>query len=116
MDVTLEGEPLTGGGDRHAARRHRGAGAAARPMGRDRPPAAGACLAPFRGGASALAEREGLTFAEAMRLLAGAAVTQDDEDAAVADWSQVSAGPWLAETLKAMRGTPMAWTPIPVRP
>ena len=33
-----------------------------------------------------LAEQEGLTFAEAMRLLAGAAATGDDEPAAIADW------------------------------
>ena len=46
----------------------------------------------------------GLPFAEAMRLLAGANVL--GEDAAVQvdrDWSQVTAGPWLAETLKALR-------------
>ena len=53
--------------------------------------------------AQALAERDGLTFIEAMRLLAGAAVTGTDQDAGVADWSQVTAGPWLAETLKALR-------------
>ena len=50
-----------------------------------------------------LAEREGLSFAEAMRLLTGAAVTGDDGQNAVAEWSQVSAGPWLTETLKALR-------------
>src|SRR3954453_20207269 len=53
--------------------------------------------------AQALAERDGLTFIEAMRRLAGAAVTGTDQDTGVADWSQVSAGPWLAETLKALR-------------
>jgi non-specific serine/threonine protein kinase len=53
--------------------------------------------------AQALAERDGLTFIEAMRLLAGAAVTGTDQDAEGADWSQVTAGPWLAETLKALR-------------
>ena len=53
--------------------------------------------------AQALAERDGLTFIEAMRLLAGAAVTGTDQDAGGADWSQVTAGPWLAETLKALR-------------
>lgn len=50
-----------------------------------------------------LAEREGLTFAEAMRLLSGAAVTDDDEQTAIADWSQISAGPWLAKTLRRLR-------------
>src|SRR5918994_892236 len=50
-----------------------------------------------------LAEQEGLTFAEAMRLLAGAKATADDEHAAVADWSHIMAGAWLTETLRALR-------------
>ena len=50
-----------------------------------------------------LAERKGLTFAEAMRLLSGAAVTDDDEQTTIADWSQISAGPWLAKTLRKLR-------------
>jgi superfamily II DNA or RNA helicase len=50
-----------------------------------------------------LAEREGLTFAQAMRLLAGTADTEDHGHAAGGDWSQLTAGPWLAETLKALR-------------
>ena len=50
-----------------------------------------------------LAEREGLTFIDAMRLLAGAAVTGDNGVAAVADWSRITAGPWLAKTLTALR-------------
>jgi len=54
-------------------------------------------------GAQKLAEEEGLPFAEAMRLLAGAALSGDDEQSLVADWSEVTAGPWLAETLKALR-------------
>jgi non-specific serine/threonine protein kinase len=50
-----------------------------------------------------LAEQEGLTFAEAMRLLAGADVTGDDEPAAAADWSHITAGAWLTATLRALR-------------
>jgi non-specific serine/threonine protein kinase len=50
-----------------------------------------------------LAEQKGLTFAEAMRLLAGADATGDDEPAAAADWSHITAGTWLAETLRALR-------------
>jgi len=50
-----------------------------------------------------LAEREGLTFAEAMRLLAAAPVATNGADRVDTDWSQVVAGPWLAETLKALR-------------
>ena len=38
-----------------------------------------------------------------MRLLAGAAVTGTGRDAGTADWSRVTAGPWLAETLRALR-------------
>ena len=53
--------------------------------------------------AEALAERDGLTFAAAMRMLAGAAVADDDADSVDADWSRVSAGPWLAEVLKTLR-------------
>jgi len=46
----------------------------------------------------------GLTFSEAMRLLAGANVSsQTDADAAVPDWSRVVSGPWLARTLEGLR-------------
>ena len=53
--------------------------------------------------AQARADQDGLTFAEAMRLLAGASLTDDAADPATADWAQVTAGPWLAETLAALR-------------
>jgi superfamily II DNA or RNA helicase len=53
--------------------------------------------------AEALAARNGLSFAEAMRMLASASVTGDDPAAADADWSKVTAGPWLEQTLKALR-------------
>jgi hypothetical protein len=53
--------------------------------------------------AETLAARDGLPFAEAMRLLAGSALGKDAPDAVAADWSQVTAGPWLAETLRALR-------------
>jgi superfamily II DNA or RNA helicase len=53
--------------------------------------------------AEELTAKDGLTFAEAMRMLAGAAVGSNTDDAADADWSQVTAGPWLAETLRALR-------------
>ena len=46
-----------------------------------------------------------LTFAEAMRMLAGADVSGDG--VAIRrrpDWSRVVAGPWLAETLEGLRG------------
>jgi hypothetical protein len=51
------------------------------------------------------AAEQGLPFAEAMRLLAGADVSGDDtEVASHVDWGQVVAGPWLAETLRGLRG------------
>jgi hypothetical protein len=59
-------------------------------------------LARFQGIEQAAAQ-SGLPFAEAMRLLAGAAIDDDEADPADADWSQLSAGPWLAETLQGLR-------------
>jgi non-specific serine/threonine protein kinase len=48
-------------------------------------------------------DENGLSFGEAMRLLAGANVSTEDTAIADADWAQVAAGPWLAETLKGLR-------------
>jgi superfamily II DNA or RNA helicase len=53
--------------------------------------------------AEALAAQNGISFAEAMRMVAGASVTGDDPAATDADWSRVTAGPWLEETLQALR-------------
>ncbi|MEE8536204.1 MAG: SNF2 helicase-associated domain-containing protein, partial [Kiloniellales bacterium] len=54
--------------------------------------------------AETLAAETGLSFAEAMRMLAGAGAAIDDGDGdGAAEWSGVTAGPWLAETLKALR-------------
>ncbi len=49
------------------------------------------------------AREQGLGFHEAMRLLAGANASGTGPAAADADWSQVTAGPWLAETLASLR-------------
>lgn len=50
------------------------------------------------------AAADGLSFGEAMRMLAGAGIAEDDPAAqADIDWSQTVAGPWLAETLAALR-------------
>jgi non-specific serine/threonine protein kinase len=47
---------------------------------------------------------EGLSFGEAMRLLAGAGISPEAAEAQDgAAWSQTVAGPWLAETLAALR-------------
>ncbi|MFL5338187.1 MAG: DEAD/DEAH box helicase [Geminicoccaceae bacterium] len=62
----------------------------------------GRTLAQFRA-AEDLARKEGLSFAAAMRLLAGAGLTREVEDPAAAEWSRVTAGPWLAETLRTLR-------------
>ena len=53
--------------------------------------------------AEALAAESGLTFAEAMRMLAGTALSNDSSNVTGTDWSCVTAGPWLAETLKTLR-------------
>jgi superfamily II DNA or RNA helicase len=51
-------------------------------------------------------EREGLSFLEGMRLLAGATGTDGEAGALAAGegWSRVEAGVWLANTLEALRG------------
>jgi superfamily II DNA or RNA helicase len=50
------------------------------------------------------AAAEGLSFGEAMRLLSGADVSGDGAATrADIDWSQTVAGPWLTETLAALR-------------
>ena len=50
------------------------------------------------------AATDGLSFGEAMRMVAGAGMTEDGDAArADIDWSQTVAGPWLAETLAELR-------------
>ncbi len=47
---------------------------------------------------------DGLSFGEAMRMLAGAGIAENGVGGqADIDWSQTVAGPWLAETLAALR-------------
>ena len=47
---------------------------------------------------------KGISFAEAMRMLAGTDVAADGDFASAdAEWARVVAGPWLAETLKGLR-------------
>src|SRR4051794_29027159 len=57
-------------------------------------------IAQFRA-AEELAARDGLTFAEAMRMLAGVGGTRGDP--ADPGWARVTAGPWLEQTLKELR-------------
>jgi superfamily II DNA or RNA helicase len=48
--------------------------------------------------------RNGLSFAEAMRLVAGAETpVEAGEDPSSADWSRIVAGPWLSDTLQSLR-------------
>src|SRR5205807_4497822 len=50
------------------------------------------------------AAADGLSFGEAMRMLAGAGIAGDESAGQVdIDWSQTIAGPWLAETLAGLR-------------
>jgi len=53
--------------------------------------------------AEGLAREGGITFVEAMRMLSGANIAGGEADRADVDWSHVTAGPWLAETLKGLR-------------
>ena len=53
--------------------------------------------------AEQLASRDGLTFAEAMRMLAGTALTKNDPATADTDWTAVKAGPWLEQKLQELR-------------
>ncbi len=102
MDVTLEGEPLTA---EEMATLLAGTETLALLRGQwvevDRPRLERAIVR-FKE-VQDIAEQEGLTFAEAMRLLAGADAAVDDEPAAAADWSHITAGAWLTETLRALR-------------
>jgi len=49
------------------------------------------------------AAQDGLSFGEAMRMLANAGIAEDKAAAESADWAETVAGPWLAETLVALR-------------
>jgi non-specific serine/threonine protein kinase len=51
-----------------------------------------------------IARAEGISFGQAMRLLAGADAEDDASDPSPArSWAEITAGPWLAETLAACR-------------
>src|SRR5262249_5931448 len=49
------------------------------------------------------AAKSGLSFAEAMRLIAGANVVEDTDADADRGWSRVVPGPWLTKTLQGLR-------------
>ena len=102
MAVTLEGEPLT---DREVRDLLAGTDSLVLLRGRwveiDREQLQRA-MERFRA-AELLAERDGLTFAEAMRLLSGASIVNGHDDPVIADWARITAGPWLEQTLLALR-------------
>jgi superfamily II DNA or RNA helicase len=50
-----------------------------------------------------LAARQGVTFAEAMRMVAGADIAGEGPAAQDSEWAGTVAGPWLAETLRILR-------------
>jgi hypothetical protein len=52
--------------------------------------------------AEELTAQNGLSFAEAMRMLSGAAFTDGADEAISPNWAQVTPGPWLAETLRVL--------------
>lgn len=103
MDVTLEGEPLTAAEIKELLAKSDGlALVRGRWIELDRNHLQ-RMLARFRD-VEATARESGLGFGEAMRLLAGADVRAGDSAIPEqADWTQVVAGPWLAETLKVLR-------------
>jgi len=102
MGVSLDGEPLTSEEiDRLLA------GANGLHLVRGRwvevdPERLGRMLDEFRAVETAAAQH-GLSFGEAMRLLAGAHATEDSVAAVAPEWSRVVAGPWLAEMLASLR-------------
>jgi SNF2-related domain/SNF2 Helicase protein/Helicase conserved C-terminal domain len=103
MEVTLEGEPLTA---KEVASLLAGSEGLALIRGRwvevDREKLAG-MLTHFRQVEQA-SDAGGISFVEAMRMLAGASVAGDTAAAGVdPDWSRISAGPWLAQTLEGLR-------------
>ena len=49
------------------------------------------------------ADSQGLSFGEAMRLLAGASIGEEETAASSVAWAEVAAGAWLEETLKNLR-------------
>jgi len=103
MDVTLDGEPLTDAEIRTLLAGTEGL-ALVRGHWVEVDSAQLSRMIDRFGEAERVAVRDGMNFGEAMRMLAGATLDGADADADVAvEWAQVTAGPWLAETLKGLR-------------
>ena len=102
MEVTLDGEPLTAAEIKELLARSEGLSLVRGrwvEVDRER---LGRMLDHFQA-VDRAAAATGVTFGEAMRMVAGADVGADGGEAAP-DWAQVVAGPWLLETLKGLRG------------
>ncbi|MBE7490217.1 MAG: DEAD/DEAH box helicase [Planctomycetes bacterium] len=110
MDVTLDGQPLT---EREIRQILAGTSGLALVRGQwievDRERLA-RMVEKFRK-ADQLAGQKGLTFIEAMRLLAGADIHTAQADQEDRQWSQAVAGPWLSETLRALRSPQVGGVP-----
>jgi SNF2 Helicase protein len=103
MDITLDGETLTAAEIRELLAKSDGlALVRGRWVEVDRE-RLGRMIEHF-GQVERAAAENGLSFGEAMRMLAGADVAADGaSDVADPGWGQVVAGPWLAEILKGLR-------------
>ena len=101
MALTLDGEPLTDAECRQLLAATQGLALVRGQWVEVDPERLGGLMARFQE-AERLAAAGGLSFREAMRLLAGAAIGAAAPEGA-ADWSQVAAGPWLAKTLQGLR-------------
>jgi len=103
MEVTLDGEPLSDAEIQELLAKSDGLALVRGrwvELDRDR---LGRMMEYF-GQVERVARESGLSLREAMRMIAGADVGEDGESAgSEADWAQVVAGPWLAETLKGLR-------------
>ncbi|MGA3088847.1 MAG: DEAD/DEAH box helicase [Terriglobales bacterium] len=103
MEVTLDGQPLSGAEVRELLAKSDGLALVRGrwvEVDRDRLNR----MMEYFGQAERTATESGISLREAMRMLAGADVAAGDESvASEADWAQVVAGPWLADTLKGLR-------------
>ncbi len=102
MEVTLDGETLTAAEIRELLAKSDGLALVRGRWIELNPEQLKQAIDRFRE-AERAARENGLAFGEAMRLVAGADVASTDMPAEGAGWAQVVAGPWLAETLKALR-------------
>jgi superfamily II DNA or RNA helicase len=102
MEVMLDGEPLTGAEVKQLLAASTGLHLVRGrwvEVNRDK---LGRLLEQFRA-VEQTAASGGLSFAEAMRLVAGANVSGEEVADTAPDWSRVAAGPWLASALDGLR-------------